>query len=322
MLRAVGRLVVQMVIALVVSTFAVRLAIEISFNGGIQNVLLFPGTPLDDPRAQPIVEAYRLDQSLIMRHIGWMSEAIRGDFGTSLRNRGADVETLISPRLPITFQLAIMSLTAAIAVGVPIGTALAGLHRRLTGPAQILLSTAQAVPVFVSPFLLVWLFTFQLELLDPSGWIRPSVSLTGNLKNSILPVLVLALPEAALIAQLVRSSLRDVLGEEFVTAAHAKGLPHRYVLLRHALRPASFTLITQIALIFGSMLGGIVVVEQIFSIGGLGVLLFESIVNRDLHVLMTLTAYLTGIIVLVRSAADLLYRVADPRISFSETQRR
>lgn len=309
------RLLAQLAFALFAATLAVRLAIEISIDGGIKNIVLVPGTPLDAPGAQPIVEAYRLDQSQIMRHLGWLADAITGDFGTSFRNRGQPVDELITPRLPITFQLSMVALTIAIAIGVPAGIAVTSLRgRRSSRVLELAVDVFRSIPVFILAPFLALLFALELQWFPFIGWERPSVSLSGNLRSMVLPVMSLALPEAAVIAQLVRAGLQEVEQEEYILAAKAKGLSRRHVFFHHALRPASLTTVTQIGIILSSLLGGAVVVEQIFAIGGMGVVLFESIVNRDLNVLLATTLFLTGLIVIIRALSDMAYRLLDPRI--------
>lgn len=308
--------VVQLAVALFLSTLAVRLAIEISIEGGIRNVVLLPGTPLDTPGVEPIVEAYRLDQPLIMQHLGWWADVARGDFGTSFRNRGLPVDELINPRLPITFQLSMSALLVAITIGIPAGVAVTALRgRRSSRALELAVDVFRSVPVFILGPFLALVFALRLEWFPIIGWERLSESISGNLRTMVLPMLSLALPEAAVIAQLVKSGLQEVAEQDYIVAARAKGLSPRQILFHHALRPASLTTVTQIGLILGSLLGGAVVVEQIFAIGGMGVVLFESIINRDINVLLATTVYGTGLIVVIRGLSDVAYRVLDPRIS-------
>lgn len=305
----------QLIVALFLSTLAVRVAIEISIEGGIKNVVLPPGTPLDAPGAQPIVEAYRLDQPLILQHLGWLGDAITGDFGRSFRNRGLPVNELINPRLPITFQLSMSSLALALLIGVPAGVAVTSLRGRSSSRVlELAVDVFRSVPAFILAPFLALVFALQLQWFPIIGWERITDSFSGSLRSMTLPMLALALPEAAVIAQLVKAGLQEVSGQEFIVAARAKGLPRHWVFFRHALRPASLTTVTQIGLILGSLLGGAVVVEQIFAIGGMGVVLFESIVNRDLNVLLATTLYLTGLVVLIRGLSELAYQALDPRI--------
>lgn len=302
--------------ALFLSTLAVRFAIEISIDGGIKNVVLPPGTPLDNPAVQPIVDAYRLDQPLIVQHLGWVGDVLRGDLGQSFRNRGIPVGQLINPRLPITFQLSMSALLVAILIGVPTGVAVTALRgRRSSRILELSVDVFRSLPVFILAPFLAYVFALRLELLPIIGWERAGTSLTGSLRTMVLPMMSLALPEAAVIAQLVKAGLQDVSDQDFLVAARAKGLPRHHVFLHHALRPASLTTVTQIGLILGSLLGGAIIVEQIFAIGGMGVVLLESILNRDLNVLLATTLYLTGVIVVIRGLSEIAYRALDPRIA-------
>lgn len=310
-----AKFLLQLAFALFSATLAVRLAIELSIEGGIQSILLQPGTPLDAPGVEPIVESYRLDQGQFMRHIGWLGDALKGDYGTSFRNRGRPVNDLITPRLPITFQLSMVSLALAIAIGVPAGVAVTALRgRRSSRVLELAVDVSRSVPVFVLAPFLALVFALNLEWFPFIGWERPTVSLSGNIRSMTLPAISLALPEAAVIAQLVKAGLQEVNGQEYIVAAKAKGLSRRHIFLHHALRPASLTTVTQIGLILSSLLGGAVIVEQIFAIGGMGVVLFESVVNRDLNVLLATTLYLTGLIFFIRALSDVAYRYLDPRI--------
>ncbi len=310
-----AQLLIQLAFALFLSTLAVRLAIEASIDGGIQNVVLPPGTPLDAPGAQPIVDAYRLDQPLLIQHLGWLGDAITGDFGRSFRNRGQPVYEIITPRLPITFQLSMVALAVAIAIGVPAGVAVTALRgRRSSRALELVIDVFRSVPTFILASFLALLFALQLGWFPIIGWERPSVSLGGNIRTMVLPVMALALPEAAVIAHLIKAGLQEVGEEEFIVAARAKGLTRRHIFFHHALRPASLTTVTQLGLILGSLLGGAIVVEQMFAIGGMGVVLFESILTRDLNVLLATTLYLTGLIVIIRALSDVAYRKLDPRI--------
>lgn len=313
--RPVVRSALQLTATVFAATFAVRLAVEVSIDGGIERVLLPPGTSVDDPAAAAVVEQYRLDRGQIGRHIGWLTDAVRGDFGSSSRFRGQPVAELIEPRLPITFQLSLVSLGLAMVIGVPAGVAAASL-RPATGSQwfSLGLDVLRAVPVFILAPFLGLVFAVQLEWLPLVGWERPSVSLTGNVRSMTLPALTLALPEAAVVAQLIKSGLEEVRTQEYIVAARSKGLPRRHVFLHHALRPASFTAVTQLGLILSSLLAGVIIVEQIFAIGGMGALVFESTTNRDLDVLLAATWYLTILVVAVRLASDGLYRWMDPRI--------
>ncbi len=298
---------------LFISTLAVRIGIELSIDGGIQTVVL-NGGPIDAPGAGPVVEAFRLDQPVLLRHVDWFVDVFRGELGRSIRNR-VPVQDLVTPRLPITAQIAATSLVVSVLAGTFFG--IVGALRDVRSKGQFISTGVgffQAMPVFILTLLLPWLFAFQLGVLPSFGWVRPSVSLQGNVETLILPVLTLSLPEGALIARLVKTGMHRVLGEDYILAAQAKGLPRWRVLTRHALRPASFTVVTEIGLILGSLFAGSVIVERMFAIGGMGVVFFEASIGRDLHVLLFVTMLLTGLIMTIRIITDVIYRWLDPRI--------
>ncbi len=317
------RWVARIVISIYLSTLLVFLMIEVSISGGMASVVLGAQSGvvhLDDEAYATLpqlirddVETYRLRDPVVVRHAAWALDAVRGDLGRTIGNQ--PVEVLVTPRLPISFQIAAVGLFLAVLIGIPAG--LLGAILRRPGPQtlhQLGVATFQATPSFVLATFATWILAVRLGLLPAAGWERLSTSITGNLRFLTLPVAAVALPEAALIARVVMTSTNQVLGEEYVVAAQAKGLPRHQIFTRHVLRPASMTLLTQIGLVLSSLLGGVVIIERIYSIGGLGSVLFEGSINRDLHVVATLTAYLTFAIMVIRGLSEIAYRWADPRL--------
>ncbi len=303
-----------MAIALYLATLLVFVALEMSIDGGMASVVLGPGQSLDNPRFAEDVEAYNLKDPVPIRHFKWATKAVQGDFSRSLM-RNAEITPMLQPRLPISFEIAIVGLAVATALGVAVGFLGAILRR----PSSRVLhgtgvSAMQSTPAFILAAFGTWMFAVKLGWLPAAGWERPSVSLTGNLERLIMPVLAIALPEAGIIARIVQTSTQRVLGEEYIVAAQAKGLPRRQILMRHALRPASMTLLTQLGLVLGSLLSGVIIVERMFGIGGMGSVILDASTSRDLHVLAAATAYITAIIVVIRALSDVVYRWADPRL--------
>ena len=321
--RETARWLGRLVLSLYLSTLLVFAAIEISIDGGMAAVVLGAEqgvVDLDDeayaavrPGTQALVETFHLRDPIPVRHARWFADAARGDLGRSIRDQ--PVDTLMTPRLPISAQIAFAGLAIALVLGVAAGLIGALLTRpgpRLTH--AVVTATLQATPAFLLATFGVWFFAVRLGWLPAAGWERLSAGLGPNLRNLLLPLAAVALPEAGMIARIVMTSTQQVLDEEYVIAATAKGLPRRQVFLRHVMRPASMTLLTQVGLIFGSMLGGVVIVERLFGIGGLGSVLFEGSINRDTHVVAAITAYITAVIVAVRALSDATYRWADPRL--------
>lgn len=318
MLAGVGgllRWVVWLVVSLYLSTLLVFVALEVSIDGGMTSVVLGAGQSVDNPRFAEDVDAYNLRDAVPVRHAKWFIEAAQGDFNRSL-NRNAPVGPMLQPRLPISFEIAIVGLFVAGIIGTAVGFLGATLRRT---PARVLhgtaVSTLQSTPAFILAAFGTWMFAVRLGWLPAAGWERLSTSATGNLERLIMPVLAIALPEAGIIARIVQTSTQRVLNEEYIVAAQAKGLPRRQILFRHALRPASMTLLTQLGLVLGSLLSGVIIVERMFGIGGMGSVVLDASTNRDLHVLAAATGYITFIIVVVRAISDATYRWADPRIA-------
>ena len=307
------RWIVQLALGLYTGTLLVFVAIEMSIDGGMASVVL-PGQDIGDPRVAWAVDAYDLDQPVVIRHARWVGDAVQGDLRRSLRT-GTPVDEVLAPRLPISFEIAMVSLGAAVAIGIPAGVAMAVAGWRRGGwLLRIVVGTAQSTPGFILATIGTGVLAVRFGWFPASGWVRPSNSISGNIEHLMLPVLAIALPEAAIIARIVSTSLVAVLGEEYVVAARAKGLPARTVLFRHALRPACFTVVTQVGLVFGSLLGGVIVVERVFGIGGVGRVLEEAALQRDLHVLAAITAGVLAVVFTVRGLSEVVYRWADPRV--------
>jgi peptide/nickel transport system permease protein len=175
---------------------------------------------------------------------------------------------------------------------------------------QFLLS----VPPFVVGIFLIWGVALQAGLLPATGWTRLTESLTGNIESVILPASALALSQLAVFTRLVRADMISTLQENYVLSARAKGLTDSYVLFRHAFRPSSLSLITVVGLNIGALLGGTVVIEQLFAVPGLGRKLLEAINTRDIIVVQGIVLFISAIYVIINTAVDLIYMVVDPRI--------
>ena len=167
--------------------------------------------------------------------------------------------------------------------------------------------------MYVTPIFLISFFAVRLRWLPASGWVRISDSLTGNLRNLILPLTALVLAEVGIVARIVRSDVLRVMQSEFIAAARGKGLTEPYVLVRHALRPASLGLLNVVSLNIGSLLTGALIIEVIFGIGALGQILLEASLNRDLPLLLGITTYAVVIYVVLSTAVDALTALIDPR---------
>ena len=255
-----------------------------------------------------------LDRPMLVRYFDWLGSALSGDLGRSHRS-GEPVAQAIADRLPVSLQLMVMAQVIAIGIAVP--AALLSVRRPGGLFDRLSASTAfgfLATPSFMLGILLIYLFSITLDLLPATGFSPMSEGLWANLESMILPALSLGLIEWTVLMRVLRSDLLTTLKEDFILLARAKGLPPWRVLLQHALRPSSFTLITVIGLNIGGLIGGAVIVEQIFALPGVGRLLLGGIFNRDLILVQGTVSFIAAGFVLVNFLVDMLYAVLDPRV--------
>ena len=250
---------------------------------------------------------YGLDQPLWRQFLTYVGHVLSGDFGLSFRFVHVPVIDVLSDGLKVSPILA----GAALAVAVPLGTiagSYAAIHRnRWPDHAVILFLVAGiSIPNFAMAAFLVYLFSIKLGMLPVAGW--------GSFDRAILPVLILAIPNAAYIARLSRTFMLEVLQQDYVRTARAKGLPERLVIWRHAFRNTLVPLTTQVGVIFGGLLSTTFVVETIFNIPGLGRMAIQSIFARDYPVAMAIILLFTLFYALINLAVDLLYHAIDPRL--------
>jgi len=284
--------------------------------------LLTPGDPVlmmlgaragDAELMRSLRHQYGLDQPLWRQFAGYLWGVCRGDFGFSYRLVGVPVLEVIKDGLRISPVLALAALALAVPIGVSLGTFAA--LRRNTWPdtgVMVALIAGISVPNFAMAAFLVYLFSIQLGLLPVAGW--------GTLRQAVLPVLLLALHPSAYLARLSRTYMLEVLRQDYVRTARAKGLPERLVVYRHALRNTLVPLLTTIGIIFGGLLSGTFVVETIFNLPGLGSLAIQAIFARDYPVTLAIVVLFTAFYAGINLVVDLLYRLIDPRIRLEAAQ--
>jgi len=289
-------------------------------------VRLLPGTIVDilaggEGQLSPVQQAavrhqFGLDRPLPVQYLFWLGSMLRGDLGWSFRS-GQPVAPLLISRLPITIELAVLSIVGVSLVGIPLGI-LASVSRstRVKTAVQIIGLLGLSVPNFWIAILLIitasYLFHWLPALIYVPPWAGPWV----NLQQMFLPVLSLALGLVAVVVRMTRSSMLEVLGQEYVTVAQAKGVPAWGVLLRHALRNALIPIVTVLGLQMGYLLGGVVITEQIFGLPGLGWTLLNGVYQRDYPVVQGTVMFFAATFVVVNLAVDLTYTSLDPRIRY------
>jgi peptide/nickel transport system permease protein len=255
-----------------------------------------------------------LDQPIWWRYASWLWHVVQGDFGRSFRT-GQTVLQAVSERLPVSIELMLLAELTALAIGIPLAIACAvrsgsAFDRFMTGGAFGMLS----VPAFLSAILLIYLFAVELRWLPATGYVPFGEDPVGNLRSFVLPALTLALGEWPVLMRVLRSDMIATLQEDYIAMARAKGLKPSRILLVHALKPSSLTLVTVTGINIGRLIGGTVIVESVFALPGIGRLLLGAIYTRDLIILQGVVLFVACGYVLMNFVVDLLYAILDPRI--------
>ena len=274
---------------------------------------LVPGGPFVAEKsiskaAQEALEAkFGLDKPLLQRYTTYMTDFLQGDMGFSLRQRGRTVSDIIFSKFPVSARLAGIAVVVALCVGIPLGCVSAYNRGKLPDNFIIVLGTCGiAIPSFISSVLLLYTFGSWLQLLPTMG--------LNDAASYIMPVTALAIYPTAYITRLMRSSLLDVMGQDYIRTAKAKGLSSFMTLFKHALRSALLPVIAYVGPMLASLMTGSFVVEKIFTIPGLGREFVSSITNRDYTMIMGTTIILAALVIAANVLVDILYKVIDPRI--------
>jgi peptide/nickel transport system permease protein len=287
---------------------------------------LLPGDPAatilgenaTEEQIQQLREQMGLNDPLPVRYLSWLTDALQGNFGRSIRSGDLVIET-IANRAPVTIEILVLAQIVALLAAIPVGVFTAYRANRPSDHAWmsaslVLLST----PSFLKGVLLVYFFALVLGWFPATGYVPLSVSVLDNLHSLALPVITLALVEFPVYMRLLRSEMIQTLQQPFIAMAKAMGLPPRRILLQHALRPSSINLVTVIGINMGRLIGGAVIIESLFGIPGIGSLLVEAIYEREFLMVQTIVLFVAIAFVLINFTIDVLYAVIDPRIRVAE----
>jgi peptide/nickel transport system permease protein len=276
--------------------------------------LLVLGIDATDEQLAVFRQQYGLDRPILERYTDWIGNLLVGDFGISYAYK-TPVWQMIADRLPLTYPLTLMAMLLTILLALGLGVFAAARHNK---PADVIVMGISqlgiSIPNFWFGLLLILLFAVNLGWVSAGGFPGWADGLGPGLQSLILPSIALAAVQAAILARITRSSVLEVLREDFVRTARAKGLSRHAVLWRHVLRNALIPVVTMIGLQFGNLLAGAIVVEQVFSLPGLGRLIFQAINNRDIEVVKAAVVLLAFTVVTVNFIVDVLYAVIDPRL--------
>jgi oligopeptide transport system permease protein len=277
-----------------------------------------PGSPFDSDRKLPaeiernVLAKYGMDRPLHEQYVAYLADAVRGDLGPSLKYKDKSVLQILQENYKVSLILGLSALALGAAIGATLGV-LAALRQNgwVDYGVMTLAILGVCLPTFVTAPLLVLLFGSWLQLLPSGGWNG------GALPNVVLPIVVLALPQVAIISRLTRAGMIEVLRSNYVRTARAKGLPATRIVLRHALRPALLPLVSYLGPACAGLITGSLVVEKIFNLPGLGKFFVISALQRDYTVVMGMVIIYAALILVLNLLADLLYAALDPRVRLS-----
>jgi oligopeptide transport system permease protein len=281
-------------------------------------IRLAPGGPFDAEKALlPEIEAnlraaYHLDEPLYQQFARYIGNLARADFGPSFQYRDYTVTELIMTGFPVSLRLGGAAMVLALLIGVTAGSIAALRQNSRTDYTVMAASmTGISIPNFVMAPLLILIFAVYL------GWLPAGGLGDGSVRNMVLPVISLALPQIAYVARLTRGSMIEVLRSAFIRTARAQGLPMRRVLLRHALKPAMLPVVSYLGPAFAAVITGSVVIEQIFGVPGLGRFFVQGALNRDYTLVMGVVVFYGVLIIVANFLVDLAYAWLDPRVKYS-----
>ena len=311
------RYVVRRVGALAVTLFFVSLLVFVV-------VRVLPGDPAliilgleaNADSVARVRQALGLDQPMPVQYVRWVGQALRGDLGRSIQY-DLPVGALILSRLNVTLPLTLLAASFMIAAAIPLGVFAATRHRRWGDYLTMTLSQlGVAVPGFWAGLLLILLFSVRLGWVQSGGFDGWGEGFWHGLRSLLLPAIALGLFQFAVLARTTRSAVLEVLREEYVKTARAKGVAERVVLFRHALRNALIPIVTVAGVQLGQLLAGSIILESVFYLPGLGRLTLAAISARDLPVVQGVVLFVASMIVTVNAAVDILYGILDPRIRY------
>jgi len=284
---------------------------------------LLPGDPVlalaGEDRNPEILEflreKYRLNDPLYMQYFHWIGKALQGDLGMSLRTRQPVLE-LLGQKLPVTLQLATMALIIAVMIGIPAGI-ISAYHKGtwIDWLANIVALSGLSVPNFWLGIMMILLVSVKLGWLPASGYQPFFEDPLQSIRTMLMPAFVLGTGLAATLMRHTRSAMLGVLQSDYVRTARAKGLVERTVVIKHAMRNALIPIVTVVTLLFGELLAGAVLTEQIFTIPGFGKLVVDAVFNRDYAVVQGIVLCTAIAFILMNILADALYRVLNPRMN-------
>lgn len=278
--------------------------------------LILAGEERDPQVIAYLREVYRLDEPVIVQYGAWLRQVVQGNLGRSMRTR-QPVLTLIAEKLPVTIQLSMLSILIAILIAIPAGVIAAVYRRSLADVLSTLVAlSGLSIPNFWLGIMLILLLSVELNWLPASGYVPFREDPLANLQRMIMPAFVLGTGLAAVLMRQMRSSMLEVLKQDYVRTAKAKGLIKHIVVVRHALRNALIPVVTILGLQLGALLSGAVLTEQVFTIPGFGKLIVDAVFNRDYAVVQGVVLFTATATIVINLLVDLAYAWLNPKIHY------
>ena len=310
MLRLIAFRLLAFIPTLIAASIILFIAINVVPGSAANAALGIDATPQAIARFE---HQHGLDRPLYVQYLAWLTGALRGDFGNSFQNHVPVGPELVA-RLPVTLELAVLAFLIANLIAVPLGALAAYWHqRKVDFSITFLATTMGAIPNFWLATLLILLFALMLRWLPAGGYVPFNEEPVRNLEMMIMPALSLGIVSSALLLRIMRTAMLEVLSSDYIRTALAKGASQGVVIWRHALRNALIPFLTVGAVEFGFLFGGVVIIEDIFLLPGIGSLVLVGIINRDYPVLLAGALVITVVVLTANMIVDLLGSILDPR---------
>lgn len=311
MIRFVLARIALLVVGLLVASALIFVTLRVLPGDVAQVIAGTDGTP---EQVRAIRESLGLDQPLFAQYVDWISGILTGDLGRSMLT-GATVSSELAEKSQVTIPLALLALAIALVIAIPLGIVSALKHRSITGSALSMVSQAiAAIPVVWAGMLLVVVFAVGLGWFPPQGFPRVGWEEPGRaLYSLLLPALTIGVVEGAVLLRFIRSAALEALGQDYVRTAAAKGLTRTRALITHGMPNVALTVVSVLALQVAGLLVGAVIIEQLFNLPGIGRMLVTDVGNRDLEKVQGDVLVMTGLVLAIGTAVDIIARVIDPR---------
>lgn len=298
-------------VSLLVASLVIFLVLNL-LPGDVAQAIL--GTNADPEAVEALREQLGLNRPVVVRYLDWLGHVLAGDFGTSALT-GVPVASLIAPKLAVTSWLVVLGMGCAVLVAVPVGMYAAFARRRWSGFSVSAMSQiGMSIPAFLAGILLVMVFSVNLQWLPANGYTSISEDPVDWARHMVLPVVALAVVQASVLVRYVRSAFIDVLSEDYFRTARAIGWSVRGAMIRHGLRNAGLSVVTVLGLQLATLFVGAIVVESVFAVPGLGTLLLNAVLQRDLVLVQGIVMVLVVIVLLINALVDIAYVMLDPRL--------